>query len=63
MLVCVLQNPNDIPFIDAKKMANEPAYRVNSNYTLTELDNFLKRMKTKSRAITLPDYNHAMLFL
>lgn len=58
----IAKNPNDLPFIDAKKMAEEVGYRVNSNYTLTELDSFLKGKQQGKRNV-LPDFNHAMLFL
>ena len=56
------QNPKDLPFIDANKMAKDAGYRVNSNYTLTELDSFLKTMQKRKKNV-LPDFNHAMLFL
>ncbi|KAL4217093.1 hypothetical protein ACF0H5_023549 [Mactra antiquata] len=56
----IAKKATDLPFIDSVKMENNPGYRVDSNYTLTELDSFLKRNQRKQ---TLPDYNHAMLFL
>ncbi|XP_060551272.1 uncharacterized protein LOC132712852 [Ruditapes philippinarum] len=58
----IAKRPNDLSFIDANKMAKDAGYRVNSNYTLTELDSFLKRMQKRKKNV-LPDFNHAMLFL
>ncbi|KAH3750802.1 hypothetical protein DPMN_185336 [Dreissena polymorpha] len=57
----IAKSPSDLSFIDSKKVESDPSYRVDSNYTLTELDLFLQRLKAKKTV--LPDYNHAMLFL
>ncbi|XP_045179420.2 uncharacterized protein LOC123539020 isoform X2 [Mercenaria mercenaria] len=58
----IAKRPKDLPFIDADKMAKDAGYRVNSNYTLTELDSFLKKQQKRKKNV-LPDFNHAMLFL
>lgn len=58
----IAKTATTLPFIDADKMANDADYRVDSNYTLTQLDTFLKKMQT-TKGNVLPDYNHAMLFL
>ena len=49
--------------MDRESMDSDPNYRVDSNYTLTSLDAFLKSATGSGASGELPDYNHAMLFL
>ena len=47
-------------------MAANPRFRVNGRDTLESLDAYLKKLQRKDKRLkihTLPEYNHAMLFL
>ena len=60
------QQPKDLPFISAWEMASNPKFRVNGRDTLESLDAYLKKLQRRDKRLklqTLPDFNHAMLFL
>ena len=61
-----IQDPKDLPFISSWEMSPNPKFRVNGRVTLESLDAYLKKLKRKDKRLklqTLPDFNHAMLFL